>query len=515
MYGLWPRAGGKTSGGIGPRVERLSQIMPRSQTLLVADSFERIGKVLLPSIENFLCEELGLLPDIDFVVHKKPPEHWTKPLFIPAKFDHITSFATGYALCEVSLEVSGSANGYNAQSVIGDEVKFFDEKKFKSEVRPAIRGGRNTRCWLDEGKEGTWADLPEFQSMWMFTDKFPSKGSNIGWVLNKKAEMNQNYVDIIYTLEMRIIELKQAHAIATTEKEKAGIHKEISRLKALTRPLQMDLIYYCDALPYENIDNLGEKYFRDLRRDLTPYEYKVAIENKDPNTAPVPFYPDLNADHFYKSKIEYNPNKPLIIAMDYQFSISPICIAQLDELEESVYTTLNFVSSVYTLHPLGLAAAVEQFCKLFQHHPTKHVYYVYDHTAIGRSPWSKTFKDLVCETLNKCDWSVTELFTGDAPDHDIKYERFKFWLNCRSDFGIKINEETNTDLKISLEKAAAVIVQGKTKKDKTSEKPNSGVDPRHATHWSDVFDQLVWAACEMQLCPISDDVGLDITPGKR
>src|SRR5690349_20534371 len=79
-YCTWPRAGGKTSGGIGPRILHLSEVMPRSQVLLVADTFERIEKVLLPSIENFLMEELGLLPDIDYVVHKRPPDHWTKPL---------------------------------------------------------------------------------------------------------------------------------------------------------------------------------------------------------------------------------------------------------------------------------------------------------------------------------------------------------------------------------------------------------------------------------------------------
>jgi hypothetical protein len=60
-YCLWPRASGKTSGGIGPRILHLSEVMPRSQVLMVADSFERIEKVLWPGIEAYLNAELGWL----------------------------------------------------------------------------------------------------------------------------------------------------------------------------------------------------------------------------------------------------------------------------------------------------------------------------------------------------------------------------------------------------------------------------------------------------------------------
>jgi hypothetical protein len=513
-YCVWPRAGGKTSGGIGPRVERLSEVMPRSQCLLVADTFERIAKVLWPSIENFLTEEMGLLPDVDYVVHKRPPEHWTKPLFVPAKYDHVISFATGFALCEVSLDVSGSGNGFNAQSLIGDEVKYFDEKKFRSEVRPAIRGGKNTKCKLPTGKDGTWGDLPEFQSMWFFTDKFPSKGANIGWVLNKKSKVDQKSVDIIYTLQMEVLRLDQ-ETQGMSESTKYRAQQQIAAYEEIMMFHRRDLIYYSDALPYENIDNLGEKYYRDLKRELPKYEYETAIENKDPDKAITPFYPDLNDEHFYESPIDYNPNKSLIIAADYQFSIAPIVVAQHDQLDDSVYTTLNFVKSLHTLHPIGLAAAVKKFCELFIDHPDRHVYYVFDQTAIGRSPHGKTFKDLVVDELVLNDWSVTEVYTGDPPDHDIKEQRFKYWLNCRTDHAIRINKLKNQFLKVSLEKASAITVNGKTKKDKSSEKENSKVPPEEATHYSDVFDQIVWATCEMGMVPISDYVGLDIRAGSK
>ncbi|WP_132053773.1 hypothetical protein [Pseudocnuella soli] len=46
-YNLWPRANGKTSSGIGPRILHLSETMPRSQLGLVADTLERIDKNLI------------------------------------------------------------------------------------------------------------------------------------------------------------------------------------------------------------------------------------------------------------------------------------------------------------------------------------------------------------------------------------------------------------------------------------------------------------------------------------
>jgi hypothetical protein len=41
-YCAWPRGGGKTGGGIGPRFLHLSEVMPRSQVLLVSDTYERL-----------------------------------------------------------------------------------------------------------------------------------------------------------------------------------------------------------------------------------------------------------------------------------------------------------------------------------------------------------------------------------------------------------------------------------------------------------------------------------------
>lgn len=499
-YCLWPRAGGKTSGGIGPRILHLSEVMPRSQVLLFADTFERIEKVLLPSIENFLIEELGLIQEVDFVTHKKPPEHWTKPLFVPKKWDHVIAFATGFCLCEVSMSVPGSGNGFNAQAAIGDEVKYIDEKKFKSEVRPAIRGGKKL-----------FGHLAEFQSIWFFSDKFPSLGADIGWVLKKKKLVDQQTVDIIYTLKLTSIKLEQELESCESESSKYRKQKEIDEIEDMLRVLRKDLVYYSDALPYENIDVLGEKYFRDLQRDLTKYEYAVAIENLDPDRAIEPFYPNLSSWHYYKGLQDYNPNKSLIIALDYQFAITPIVTAQFDRLPGSPYLTLNFISSLHALHDEGgQDKALEKWCDHFESHPNKIVYYIFDQTAVGRTPRGTTFKQYIVDALTLRGWAVIEVYTGDTPDHDIKFEILKKLMSRRADGAIRMNETTNEYLKVAMEKTDAVLSGGKTKKDKTSEKSKK-VPPEESTHYPDAFDQIAYGALELQLIPWTDDSEIDIS----
>jgi hypothetical protein len=498
----WPRAGGKTSGGIGPRVLHLSEVMPRAQVLLMSDTYERIQDVTLPGLESFLKEELGMLPDVDYVSGKKPPEHWQKPLFVPKDYEHVTTFATGFSLCEVSMNKTGSAAGFNAQAAIGDEWKYVNAEKFKAEVRPAIRGAKRL-----------YGQLAEFQSIWLFSDKFPTKGADIRWMLDQRKEVNQEDVDIIYTLQLEVLRLqKEIDELSSNE----AIYKRQKMIRVCQEVMtekRKDLVYFSDALPYENMENLGEKYFRDLKRDLSAYEYEIAIENKDPNRAVTPFYADLSKQHFYKRSNDYNPNKALIITLDYQFSITPLVCAQFDRLDGSPYTTLNFIQSMHSLHPESIDATCKKFCDAFEDHIGKDVYYIYNHTAIGRSPYGTTFKDSVIKYMEGRGWNVVEVYTGDAPDHDIKYEVIKKWLNCNSDRAIRINEIKNPFLKKALELTSVVISNGKTKKDKSGEK-NNKIPPEEATHYPDAFDDLVWGANELDLVPMSEDPGLDISVSK-
>jgi hypothetical protein len=145
----------------------------------------------------------------------------------------------------------------------------------------------------------------------------------------------------------------------------------------------------------------------------------------------------------------------------------------------------------------GIDAAMKLWCDTFASHRDRVVYYVYDHTAIGRSPHGKSFKDRAREYLINNGWSVVEVYCGDAPDHDVKLEPINKWLLCQTDKAIRMNEARNEYLKNPL-KTDAILTGGKTKKDKSSEKSKK-VPPEEATHYSDTFDQIVWGVLELEL----------------
>lgn len=499
-YCLWQRAGGKTGGGIGPRIERLSEVMPRSQSLLFSDTYERLTDRIVPNIIEFQTNKLGLIEGVDFVKYKKPPDHWAKPIFPLDKFDKVISYSSGFALCLVSLHVEGSANAFNAQSATGDEVKFCDEEKIDSEVMPALRG-----C------EKEFGHLPEYLSMWMFTDKY---GPKVKWLLRKKKLVNKKAVEIVYALQLEILKLQEEKKNYSSSATIYKYDNLIDAYKEKADNIRKNLVYYSDMKPYENLSVLGERFFRRAKRIAkTEYVYNVAFLNHDPDKIEHTYYPTFTNYNKYQSDKDYDPLAPFITALDYQWRISPMPVAQLTTLSGRKQTSLNFIDAPYVLHPLGLEDVVNQFCKKYEKHLNKQIHYIYDHTAIGRTPTKRVFKDVVVETFVANGWVVIEHYTGDAPDQDIKFENIKPWLINRGVFAVMINEHACDQMIKSIEQTPGMTVNCNTKKDKRKER-DMNWPAEDATHFSDTFDQILWGVFEHDIKYTMNQEGIAMSIGK-
>jgi hypothetical protein len=484
-YVLWPRAAGKTN-AIGDRVEHLSETMPKAQILLFSDTFKRLEERIVPNILGYFQNEIGLIENEDFVVFKKPPEHFDKPITPLKVYDHVITFSSGLSLCLASQAVPGSANAYNAQAMLVDEAKYCKEVIINTEALPALRGA------FDQ-----FGHLPEYRSHWYFTDKF---GENIGWLLAKKRLHDQKKIDAVITLSIECIKLKELIANRSSSASHYKYMHKLLPLEQLLQRIRKELVLYSDAPPYENLANLGEKYFRDLKRDLSAYEYSISVENKDPFKAEHSFYPSLTPhQHYHTIEKDIDQSAPLIIALDYNWRITPMVVAQFSKLPGAAYTTLNMVAAIHTLHPSGgIELTIKSFVEHYRLHTNKHVYYVYDHTAVGKRPDGNSFKQIVCKALSEAGWNFTECYMGQAPHHDIKFEQFKKLFSNSADMSIMINQLTCDPLIQSMEAAATVMSMGKTKKDKSKEK-NLSLDPITQTDYSDALDQIVWAVLVMQL----------------
>ncbi|MCK9402903.1 MAG: hypothetical protein M0Q26_05860 [Chitinophagaceae bacterium] len=496
-YCLWPRAGGKTSGGIGPRILRLSEVMPRSQILIFSDTYERLENRVIPNIMNFFIEKLGMVEGLDFIKYKRPPDHWTKPLVPLDRFEKVISFPSGMALCLVSLAVEGSANAFNAQAAIGDEVKFLKESDINTEVIPALRGAVED-----------FGHLPEYLSKWFFTDKF---GPNIKWLLAKRKLVNERAVKIVLTLQYEIINLEaQIESNQVSKSKKYLLTKLIEQYKEKADRIRKHLVYVSDMKPYENMAVVGKFYFKSQKRTCKKYEFDIAILNNDPDKVENTFYPTFTQENKYKGIDDYNPMEPIIGAMDYNFRISPIPIVQRTQLPDSVYTTTNVIDYIYVLHPLGIEDAINDLCKKYASHQNKTIHFIYDQTAIPRNPIKTTFKDVVINTFSANGWCVVEHFIGEQPDHDIKHENIKKWLEIKGEDAVRVNESACDQLIKSIEQSPAIIVNGATKKDKRTEK-----DPlfpaEDSTHGSDAFDMILWGLYEWDVkSQINNTIGMDM-----
>jgi hypothetical protein len=502
-YCMWPRGGGKTSGGIGPRIVHLSEVMPRSQVIIFSDTFERIHDRVTPNIIGYITNDLGLIEDQDFVVFKKPPSHFDKPLIPLKKYDHVITFSSGFSLCGASQKVSGSANAYNAQALIVDETKYVRETTLTTEVYPAIRGAKSI-----------FGHLPEYMSKWHFTDKWPGKGADVSWLLKKKELCDDKMIKAILSVQMEIQrmqeDVKQYTSTATIYK----YHNRIVQLETWLNKVRQNLVYYSNALPYENLEALGEKYFRDQKRELSRLEYAVAIENEDPDKVENSYYPSyIEEVHCHHHEDDIDLNRAIDVAFDYQWRIVPMVAAQMVQLPGDEFLSYNILAGVHSLHEEdgGIKLTVQRFCQLMKSLGYTHnqVNYYYDHTAVAKSPVTAPFYQIVINEFKAMGWFVNPIYMGQASEMDIRHEYMKRIIGKSGEGQIRFNHARTKFLRKSIEKAGTVKSNGRTKKDKSQEKMLS-VPATETTDYSEAFDVLITGRIERRLTTSTTASGIPI-----
>lgn len=493
---IWARATGKTTGVLGPKSCDLVHKMPRSKGGFIGKDYEQILDRTMPEIVS-VWDSLGYKENQHWRFGR-PLEDWEKPLIPPIKWDHAVSWYNGSVIMLLSLAVKGISNGLSLQWLMGDEAKFYDRARLK-EVIKALRGLR-----------GTFGHVPEYLCQWYATDKWVDDIGDLQWILDKKKEMDPDLIETIYALQLEANELRaQLDELQEDDPQAAQLAGNLHHYNEICNNLRRNAVFYSEASAMDNLEILGPEFINTQRRELPPDEFKVAIANEDPRQGRSAFYGAINPDvHYYQQTHDLLLDQPLIIAADYQASISPILVAQYGRLPGGLFETMNFLRNVYALEPEGLAEAVQKFCEKFLGHRTKEVYYVYDHTAIGRSALGNSYRDVVVKILKENRWIVHEVYTGEAPRHGIKYEQIKNHLTNTDPVvapPIRINTLLNEELKISMERTRAINTGGKvTQKDKTHENTHRYPDypQQYATHFPDTFDQIIWATHELKLVPL-------------
>ena len=108
------------------------------------------GGIVVPTFKHGLTNTLpgllaawkrwGYLNGVHYVVGRRPPKAFKKPITEPHDYEHVISFYNGSVAIIISQDPPGSSNSLTLSWLLIDEAKFVDYNKLKEETLPANGG---------------------------------------------------------------------------------------------------------------------------------------------------------------------------------------------------------------------------------------------------------------------------------------------------------------------------------------------------------------------------------------
>lgn len=497
------RRTGKTDSIAGPFVLKMMQRMSGSTGGIVVPTFKHGLTNTLPGLFAAF-ERWGYKRDIHYVVGKKPPKHFAKPITEPADYEHVISFYNGSVAILISQDRPGSSNSLTLSWLLIDEARFINYEKLKNETLPA-NGGIKSFFGTKSYNHAIMilSDMPQTQ-----------RGS---WFLHYKDKMDN---DLIETIKGTIYEIwRQKQKIRDFRKQGKPVPKylkaHLRRLDAMLNKMRSVAVFYKEYSSIENLQLLGENYIRQMKRDLTPKTFLTSILCKRIGIAKDGFYSSMRENHKYdasnfdyldtlnysaanddldcRADADVNPLSPIAIGMDYNANINWIVAGQIEGRR------LNVIKSFYVKFERKIPELVSDFCNYYSTHANKTVIYYYDATALGSNYAvnEQDFQWVVTHEFEKHGWTVESVYLGNPMRHSEKYLLINNGFAGKQRLMPFFNRQNNDDLILSIQSAAVARGRNGFRKDKGGEKFAETEEDllQHRTDGSDAFDTL-YIGCE-------------------
>lgn len=497
------RRTGKTDSIAAPFVLRNMQRMPGSTGAIVVPTFKHGLTNTLPGLFA-AWERWGFRKGIHYVVGRRPPKSFGKPITEPADWEHIISFYNGSIAVIVSQDRSGSSNSLTLSWVLVDEAKFIDFQKLKDETLPA-NGGIKSFFGRHSFNHAIMilSDMPQTQ-----------KGS---WFLRYKDKMDVELIDTIKGTIFEIWKTKERIRRLRTESKPVPcyLRSYLRRLDTNLNKMRSVAVYYKEYSSIENLQLLGENYIKQMKRDLTPKTFQTSILCQRIGITKDGFYSSMRENHKYNdSDFDYldslgydfdkslldcradkdvNPLAPICIGMDYNANINWIVAGQ------SNGRRLNVIKSFYTKFERKIPALIDDFCSYYANHQNKTVIYYYDATALG-SNYAVNNQDyhwVVMHEFQRHGWDVIDVYLGNPMRHSEKYLLINQGFAGKQRLMPFFNRQNNDDLILAIQSAGVTRGRNGFKKDKGGEKLGESEENllEHRTDGTDAFDTL-YIGCE-------------------
>lgn len=496
------RRTGKSYGCGAPFALRNMQRMPGSTGGIVVPTFKHGLTNTLPGLFA-AWKTYGFIEGLHYVVGKKPLKSFKEAIVEPREYEHVISFYNGSRAILISQDRPGSSNSLTLDWVLVDEAKFIDYQKLKDETLPANGGTK-----IHFGKHSCHHSL-------MIMSDLPqsSKGS---WFTNYKEKHTTTIINLIETLlndEYRLrAKAKQLRASGTIPPKELlykirHINKQINQLRS-------QAVMYVQYSTIENIDVVGEKYIRDMKRDLTPLTFMTSILCQEIGIAKDGFYSSMRESHKYNAddfefldglgyghtEAEYkrlidsradkdvDTNSPICIGMDYNANINWIVAGQPRDGK------LFVIKSFYVKFERKLRELVDDFCEYYKNHRCKKVIFYYDSTALGSNyaVSNDDFKKVICDRFRLRGWKVDAIHLGHPMRHNEKYEKINAGFSGQNSLMPMFNEHNNEDLILAIQSAGVERGRNGFRKHKAGEKLAESEENllEHRTDGTDAFDTL-------------------------
>ena len=510
------RRTGKTDSIAAPFVLRNMQRMPGSTGGIVVPTFKHGLTNTLPGLFA-AWKRWGFIRGVHYVIGRKPPKTFAKPIIEPAEYEHVISFYNGSCAVIISQDRPGSSNSLTLSWLLIDEAKFIDYNRLKEETLPA-NGGIKSHFGKHSCNHSILilSDMPQTQ-----------KGS---WFLHYKDKMDVEVIRGIEGLVYDIWKLKERmKSIKASGKDvpKALVYQLRHKDKQLNQ-LRSVATYYKEYSSIENLQLLGENYIRQMKRDLTPLTFQTSILCQRIGIAKDGFYSSMREKHKYDaSNFEYldqvaqsfyeeekapfpsgegwgealdcradrdcNPLAPICIGMDYNANINWIVAGQPSGRR------LNVLKSFYVKFERKLPALIDDFCSYYQFHQNKTVVFYYDTTALGSNYAvnEQDFRWVIIHEFERHGWTVNDVYLGNPMRHDEKYLLINQAFAGKQRLMPFFNRQNNDDLILAIQAAGVTRGRNGFHKNKAGEKLSESEEDllEHRTDGTDAFDTL-FIGCE-------------------
>jgi hypothetical protein len=497
---------GKSTMIIAPRAARCVFEMPQSLGLFVAKSFMQLKtKTLPPVIEGWRL--LGYQRDKDFVIGKRGPQHWPIPYFMPEDLRNFIHWRNGTGIMMISMERPGSANGLSSDWKITDESKFIDRERYMEEIMPTLRGSTAGPARVH------WSKKSLYKSVMYVTDMPTSNQAD--WIFEFEKMMDREQIRAIKYYFYEREKKRIAFFNTRSDSYRKRLLDEINALDAILNDLRKDAVHYIEASALDNLEVLGVSYLKQMKKELSPLVYRTSVLNERLKRIENGFYPDWKPERHGQSwtndefldSLGYDmhklssaskdsradggidTSKGLSVALDNGGNFNCVVTGQRIGNEYRVFSGFH-VSGDKLVRDLA-----RKWCDYHKHHPTKVMYYYYDHTAIPKYGTTKeTYKSQWISACQDRGWKVIPKYIGKTPDYEVRHT---FWSDLlraiRSDLPeFRYSTDHCQSMEISVLNAPAKEGRSGIEKDKSNEDLRKGVRPEHATHYSDALDTLVF-----------------------